>query len=152
MTAQQWYWQIAAHVPLPAWGLSVILLLGSVGWVLQGGEDRNLERVRQQILQANAAIADLTGELEGFQESHASEAFANQDTESTLNLVLRHRCGLVRGFRFSHVDGVLALGFNGELLEALCVLRALRKIPGGLSQFRRQDGNKVELSWQGTRQ
>lgn len=151
MIVRQWIWRLASHAPLTVWGLSLALPIAVCGWVLQSGTGTaDISTVKQQIEASTTALIALREQLDQVQERNAEENFPDQEPEQVLRLLLNHDCGLRQGIELSQTDGRNLLVLTGDSLEALCALRVVRRLPGGVQRLRRIANGTVNLTWEGT--
>ena len=149
---RQWLWRLGAYAPLLVWALSLVLPFAYGIWTLRHATSVDLEPLQQQTVLATASVLELRRQLESLQARQSGEDRSEVASESFLELLLRHRCGLSKGFEFSVTGVRTTLVFNGNSLESLCALRIVRQFPGGVQRLRRGSTGHASFSWAGTQQ
>ena len=152
VTVRQWLWYSNAIAPWPAWLLSLALLLSSAVWTLQEAGGTDVESLQSRVDAAATSVARLQEQIEESTVIPAADAASHQVSEESLRLLLHHRCGIRQGMQLSRPDGKLVLAFRGESLEALCVMRSLSTLTGGIRQFHRKKSDAVDLVWESSEQ
>lgn len=152
MRVRQRLWRLAAYAPLSAWGFAAAMPIAYGGWTLRHASIVDLDLVQQQTSTATATVLDLRRQLEALQERQSGEDRSELASEHLLELLLRYRCGLSRGFELNRTDGRAALVFNGSSMESLCALRVVWQFPGGVQRLRRDAAGAADFAWEGTQQ
>ncbi len=149
---RQWLWRLGSYVPLSVWALSLVLPVAYSIWTLRHATSVDLEPLQQQTALATASVVELRRQLESLHARQSGEDRTEVASESLLELLLRHRCGLSKGFEFNLAGVRATLVFNGSSLESLCALRMVWQFPGGVQQLRRDSTGHASFSWEGTQQ
>ena len=152
MRVRQWLWRLAAHAPLGVWALCFMAPIAFGAWTLRHANIVDLEPLQAQSARLTESVLELRQQLESLQERQSAKIRSETASQRFLELLLRHHCGISRGFETTNVGGRAGLVFNGSSMEALCALRVAGQFPGGVQLLRRDAQGNANFSWDGIQQ
>lgn len=149
---RQWVWRLAAYAPLGVWVLAFLAPIAYGVWTVRQAYIVDIEPLKVQSARVTASLLDLRKQLESLEARQSGKNRSEGASEQFLELLLRHHCGVSRGFEMSSAGGRAKLVFNGSSIEALCALRVAGQFPGGVQLLRRDAQGNANFSWDGTQQ